>query len=80
MGNMATKQKKKESFWELLRRLDEEAGQFNSTLHEANHYFDKAVGKTKNLFEKHEKELHDTIGQLRKAIRDITSKMKNNKQ
>ena len=35
--------KKKESLWELLKRLDEEAGQFNFHLHEANRYFDSAA-------------------------------------
>ena len=47
--------KKKENLWELLQRLDEEAGQFNFHLHEANRYFDNTAIATKNILEKHEK-------------------------
>ncbi len=47
--------KKRESFWELLERLDEQARQFNVHLSEANRYFDAAAGKTKVLLKRHEK-------------------------
>ena len=39
--------KKKENLWELLQRLDEEAGQFNFHLNEANRYFDSTALATK---------------------------------
>ncbi len=61
--------KKKETLWELLRRLDEEAGQFNFHLHEANRYFDTAALATKRALERHEKRLHKLIGQIKKSIK-----------
>ena len=63
--------KKKESLWELLQRLDEEAGQFNFHLHEANRYFDTAALATKRALERHEKRLHKLIGQVKKSIRTL---------
>ena len=60
--------KKKETLWELLKRLDEEAGQFNIHLSEANRYFDTAESKTRKLLQNHEKQLHRTITKVRKAI------------
>jgi hypothetical protein len=68
--------KKKETIWELLKRLDEEAGQFNRHLSEANRYFDTAASKTKNLLEKHEQDLHRTIKKFRKALKKVTKKKK----
>jgi len=50
-----TNMKKKESLWELLKRLDEEAGQFNTYLAEANRYFDTAAKETHSLLIRHEK-------------------------
>jgi hypothetical protein len=67
--------KKKETLWELLKRLDEEAGQFNKHLSEANRYFETAAVKTKKILEKHEKDLHKTISKARKAIKSF---VKNN--
>ena len=61
--------KKKENLWELLQRLDEEAGQYNFHLHEANRYFDNTALATKKVLEKHEKELHKLIGKVQKAIK-----------
>lgn len=61
--------KKKENLWDLLKRLDEEAGQFNIHLSEANRYFDTAAKKTQTILEKQEKDLHKTIGKLRKALK-----------
>jgi hypothetical protein len=52
--------KKKENLWELLQRLDEEAGQFNFHLNEANRYFDNSALATKKILEKHER----TIAQI----------------
>ena len=63
--------KKKENLWELLRRLDEEAGQFNFHLHEANRYFDSTASATKKILEKQEKKLHKLIGQVQKALKSF---------
>ena len=62
---------KKENLWGLLKRLDEEAGQFNFHLHEANRYFDNTALATKKILEKHEKRLHKLIGKVQKAIKSI---------
>jgi len=70
--------KKKENLWQLLQRLDEEAGQFNFHLYEANRYFDNTASATKKILDKHEKKLHKLIGQVQKAIK-IFQKQKNNK-
>ena len=72
--------KKKETFWELLKRLDEEAGQFNSHLFEANRYFDKTAMKTKMLLEKHEKELHKLIRKIKKPLKFFMSQQKKAKK
>ncbi|HKC37612.1 MAG TPA: hypothetical protein VKB95_16160 [Chitinophagaceae bacterium] len=63
--------KKKENLWELLKRLDEEAGQFNFHLHEANRYFDNTASATKKILERHEKRLHKVIGQVQKALKSF---------
>jgi len=62
---------KKENLWELLKRLDEEAGQFNFHLHEANRYFDNTALATKKILEKHEKRLHKLIGRVQNAIKSM---------
>ena len=61
--------KKKENLWELLKRLDEQAGQFNYHLSEANRYFDVASKKTREILIKHENDLHKTIGKIKKLIK-----------
>ena len=66
--------KKKENLWQLLKRLDEEAGQFNFHLYEANRYFDTAASKTMKVLNNHEKHLHKTIGQARRAIKSFVKK------
>ena len=63
--------KKKENLWQLLQRLDEEAGQFNFHLHEANRYFDNTALATKKVLERHEKNLHSLIGKVQKAIKSF---------
>lgn len=68
--------KKKENLWELLKRLDEQAGQFNIHLSEANRYFDAASHKTREILVKHEHDLHKTIGKLQKLIKKISRKKK----
>lgn len=69
--------KKKETFWELLERLDEQAGQFNIHLSEANRYFDTAANKTKILLARQEKELHETIAKVRRALKKFSQEMDN---
>jgi len=69
--------KKKETLWELLKRLDEEAGQFNVHLSEANRYFDKTAMATKKVLETHEKELHKLIRQVKRSLKIF---MKENKK
>lgn len=63
----------------MLKRLDEEAGQFNRHLSEANRYFDTAAGKTKSLLEKHEHDLHKTIKGFRKALKVFRKREKGKK-
>jgi hypothetical protein len=70
--------KKKESFWELLQRLDEEAAQFNLHLSEANRYFDAAAKKTKDVLQKEQQQLHSTIRKVKSALRKM--RMEKNKK
>jgi hypothetical protein len=65
---------KKENLWELLQRLDEQAGQFNVHLSEANRYFDLAAKKTNTILVEQEKELHTTIAKVRKALKKFSKK------
>ncbi len=66
--------KKKENIWELLKRLDEEAGYFNAHLSRANHYFDTTAGKTKELWSKHEQDLQKIVRKLKKAMKPFLKK------
>jgi hypothetical protein len=68
--------KKKENLWELLKRLDEQAGQFNFHLSEANRYFDSASERTRTILIRHENDLHKTIGKVKKAIKKLAKKRK----
>jgi hypothetical protein len=68
--------KKKENLWELLQRLDEEAGQFNFHLHEANRYFDNTALATKKVLERHEKRLHKLIGEVQKSLKAFQKQKK----
>ena len=68
--------KEKESFWQLLKKLDEQSGQFNVHLHEANRYFDTAASKTAKLLHAHEEQLHKTIGKVKKAIKALRKEKK----
>lgn len=65
--------RKKESLWELLQRLDEQAGQFNVHLSEANRYFDAAAKKTNSVLMRQERELHSTIAKVRRALRKFAA-------
>jgi hypothetical protein len=51
--------------------LDEEAGQFNAYLAEANRYFDTAAKETQGLLTLHEKKLHSTILKVRRALKSF---------
>ena len=68
--------KKKETFWELITRLDEESAQFNLHLSEANRYFDTAAKKSKQILEKEQQQLHRTISKVRAAIEGLGKKKK----
>ena len=68
--------KKKENLWALLKRLDEEAGQFNMHLSEANRYFDNTATATKKLVDKHEKDVHQLIRKIRKGLKPLLKKDK----
>jgi len=72
--------KKKENLWQLLQRLDEEAGQFNAYLAEANRYFDKAAKETKILLDRQEKQLHATINQVQRALKIFNKKKSTTKK
>ena len=66
--------RKKENLWQLLKRLDEEAGQFNVYLSEANRYFDTAARETKNMLIRHEKKLHATIGKVHRTLKGLNKR------
>jgi hypothetical protein len=68
--------KKKESFKELLDRLDEQAAQFNAHLVEANRFFDTAMKKTENMLAKEEKQIRTTIQKIKKALNVFETKKK----
>jgi hypothetical protein len=72
--------KKKDNLWQLLKRLDEEAGQFNMAISEANRYFDHTEKKTKKILQKHEEDLHKTIGKVKKMLKSIMKDKKNGKK
>jgi len=79
MGVFLGYMKKKENLWELLQRLDEEAGQFNFHLNEANRYFDNTALATKKILERHEKRLHKLIAEVQKSLKAF-QKQKEKKQ
>ncbi len=60
---------KKESLWELLKRLDEQAALFNEHIAKANFYFDEAAAGTQKLVQKHQRDLHRTIQKLQRTMR-----------
>ena len=72
--------KKKENLWELLQRLDEEAGQFNFHLYEANRYFDNTASATRKILDKHEKRLHKLIGEVQKSLKSFQKQNKKDKK
>lgn len=72
--------KKKENFWQLLKRLDQQAGEFNIHLAEANRYFDQAADKTRQILEGQERDLHETIAKVRKALKRLKKEKKDKKE
>ena len=72
--------KKKENLWQLLKRLDEEAAGFNTHLHEANRYFDFTRKQTKGILDKHEKDIHKIIVELKKNLKVILKKQAGKKK
>lgn len=72
--------KKKETFWELLEKLDKQAGEFNVHLHEANRYFDKAAETTRHLLLQQEKDLHATIARIKQAVKKFKPGKENKNQ
>lgn len=71
--------KKKEDLWQLLQRLDEEAGQYSFHLNEANRYFDHTAFVTKKMLDKHEKRMHKLINKVKKALRTFNKQKKKGK-
>lgn len=68
--------KKKETIWELIKRLDEQAGIYNEHLGRANQYFDTAARETNKLLVRHQKDLHRTIVKLRSALKTFKRQQK----
>jgi hypothetical protein len=75
-----TMKKKKETLWDLLKRLDEEAGQYNFYMHEANRYFDNSALATKKMLDKHEKKMHKLIAKVQKALKSFYKQEKKTKK
>lgn len=67
---------KKQTIWELIKQLDEQAGEFNVNLHKANLLFDTAAKETGKVLEKHQQDLHKTITKLQKALRTFNKQKK----
>jgi len=61
--------REKQTIWELIKQLDEQAGEYNVHLHKANRLFDTAAKETGKVLEKHQQDLHKTITKLQKALR-----------
>lgn len=71
---------KKETIWELIKRLDEQAGEYNLHLNKANQYFDTAAQETGKLLVKHQKDMHRTIVKLKRALKTFTKDDKKSKK
>ena len=69
--------KKKETLWQLLKRLDEQGGQFNLHLAAANRYFDYAAFITKSLIEKHEQDVSGLILKVKNGVKRIVKLRRN---
>lgn len=71
--------RKKENLWQLLKRLDEQASEYNSYLTEANHYFDKTEKAAKKILGRHQEDLHKIIREVRRALKPFLKEKKPNK-
>ena len=60
--------KKNETIWQLLKRLDEQGGQFNVHLAMANRYFDVTATVTKHLLDKHERDVYKLFTKVKKGL------------
>jgi len=69
--------KKKETLWQLLKRLDEQGGQFNLHLAAANRYFDNAAFITKSLIEKHEQDVLGLINKVKDVVKQLVKLRRN---
>jgi len=69
--------KKKETLWQLLKRLDEQGGQFNLHLAAANRYFDNVAFITKSLIEKHEQDVLGLINKVKGVVKQLVKLRKN---
>ena len=69
--------KNKETLWQLIKRLDEQAGQFNMYLAEANRYFDYSAIATKNLLDRHERDVRKLIVKTKGVLSPLIKQMRN---
>lgn len=72
--------KNKETLWELIKRLDEQAGALNMHMHKANHLFDTAAKETNKVLDKHQRDLHKTISKLQKVLKKFNKETDNKSQ
>src|SRR4030095_5076431 len=63
--------KKKETIWQLLKRLDDQGGQFNPYLAAANRYFDITAAVTLQLIDQHERDMHNFFSRIENALRPL---------
>ena len=66
--------KKKEPIWQLLKRLDEQGGQFSPHLAAANRYFDITAAVTMQLVAQHERYMYDFVSRIENALRPLIRK------
>jgi len=66
--------KKKETLWQLLKRLDEQGGQFNPYLAIANRYFDNTAAVTLQLVARHESDMHNLFCRIENVLRPLRKK------
>ncbi len=66
--------KKNETLWQLLKRLDEQGGQFNPHLAAANRYFDITAAVTLQLVAQHEIKVQQVYSKIQSAVRGLLKK------
>jgi ABC-type transporter Mla subunit MlaD len=72
--------KNNETLWQLLKRLDEQAGQFNPHLAVANRYFDNTAVATRNLLDRHERDLDRLISKVKMALKPLLNQNRSNRK